>query len=86
MNKFKEFAEAGNRLIKACERVKETLKELDDSEPKVWLTVEEAKDIKYHLNNLTIISGILEDHFRSKPIFKLLNLLRDRIERAEAEK
>ena len=57
--------------------------EPDDFQGAVVLTVDEATDIKYHLNNLTIISGLVEDHFRSKPIYKLLNLLRDRIEQAE---
>ena len=58
----------------------------DDFEDCVVLTVEEATDIKYHLSNLTIISGLVEDHFRCKPIYKLLNLLRDRIEQSEMSK
>ena len=48
----------------------------------VVLTVEEAKDIKLQLNNLAFIT---EEHFRCKPIYKLLNLLRDRIEQSERE-
>ena len=42
MDKFKEFADAVNRLRKSCERVRETLMDMDDSVPKVWLTINEA--------------------------------------------
>ena len=82
MDKFKAFAEAGNRLIKSCERVRETLIELDDSIPKVWLTVEEAilakKCARY-------VAGYLAKDEEARKVWMFADKLNERISQAECK-
>ena len=84
MDKFKEFADAVNRLHKSCKRVKKTLIKLDNSVPKVWLTVEEARIC---VNMARLIKKFAKEpnHTGVKKLIEFENLLLSRIEQVESK-